>query len=336
MMNITDDIKQIDRKQWLKFVETHPQGNVFQTPYWYDIYEQLKYFTPIVVCAKENSQIVGILLAIIYHEGGGIVGKLTARSIIMGGPLVISDNTDIAEKIISKYSDIVSSKAIYSQFRNLSDVRLLDEAYVNNQLKYIPHLDIHHDLSISKDELLAKISKNKRRNVSKSINKGVEFKEICHNEEIDKCVELIQMTYRRISLPCPDKLFFQTFIKYFNSKNILKIFAVKLDERIIGTRWELCFNGVVYDWYAGADDEYRNLYPNDILPYNILLWGQENGYKTFDFGGAGKPGVPYGVREHKMKFGGELVEYGRYEKVHKPILMFLGKIGLYFYKKIKK
>ena len=92
----------------------------------------------------------------------------------------------------------------------------------------------------------------------------------------------------------------------------VKVFVVEIEGTIIGTRVELCFKDLVYDWYAGADDNYKNHYPNDVLPYSILIWGKENGFKSFDFGGAGKPDVPYGVRDHKLKFGGQMVEYGRF------------------------
>ena len=50
----------------------------------------------------------------------------------------------------------------------------------------------------------------------------------------------------------------------------------------------------------------------------------KNAGKTiFDFGGAGKPVVHYGVRDYKMKFGGKLVNYGRLTLVHNPIKMKL-------------
>ena len=41
-------------------------------------------------------------------------------------------------------------------------------------------------------------------------------------------------------------------------------------------------------------------------------------YTIFDFGGAGKPNEEYGVRDFKKKYGGKLVNFGRYEKVHSP------------------
>lgn len=46
--------------------------------------------------------------------------------------------------------------------------------------------------------------------------------------------------------------------------------------------------------------------------------GHQNRFQIFDFGGAGKPNVSYGVRYYKMSFGGKLVNYGRYTLVLNP------------------
>jgi len=53
--------------------------------------------------------------------------------------------------------------------------------------------------------------------------------------------------------------------------------------------------------------------------------GAAKGYKSFDFGGAGSPHEEYGVREFKRRFGGDLVNYGRYMNVHNKILFYLAK-----------
>ena len=118
-------------------------------------------------------------------------------------------------------------------------------------------------------------------------------------------------------------------------KNILKTFVAVYNDKIIGCRLVLCFGDVVYDWYSGASNEHLDKYPNDFLPWKVMEWASQNGFKCFDFGGAGKPNVHYGVREHKLKFGGELVEFGRFEKIHNRSLMKVGKIGLKLYKCIK-
>ena len=59
-----------------------------------------------------------------------------------------------------------------------------------------------------------------------------------------------------------------------------------------------------------------------------MEWGLNNGYSVLDFGGAGKPNEKYGVRDYKMKFGGELVNFGRYTKINNKSKMLLGKTGL--------
>jgi len=44
--------------------------------------------------------------------------------------------------------------------------------------------------------------------------------------------------------------------------------------------------------------------------------------------GAGKPDEDYGVREFKSKFGGELVNYGRFIRINNPFYYKLGELGL--------
>jgi lipid II:glycine glycyltransferase (peptidoglycan interpeptide bridge formation enzyme) len=44
--------------------------------------------------------------------------------------------------------------------------------------------------------------------------------------------------------------------------------------------------------------------------------------------GAGKPDEPYGVRDFKAEFGGELVERGRFLCIRKPLLYKIGTLGV--------
>ncbi|HEY5498802.1 MAG TPA: hypothetical protein VIK20_00315, partial [Bacteroidales bacterium] len=92
-IRITKDVSTIDRKQWEEFVHDHPQGNVFQTPQMYLVYSVTKKYTPIVVACYKEDSLVGILLAVVQKEYKGLLGSLSARSIIWGGPLI--KNSDI-------------------------------------------------------------------------------------------------------------------------------------------------------------------------------------------------------------------------------------------------
>ena len=123
--------------------------------------------------------------------------------------------------------------------------------------------------------------------------------------------------------------------QYFMPQGMLKIFLAHHNNRIVGFRIVLTYNQIIYDWYAASDSDRNDLYINDVLPWEVIQWGSKNNYTTFDFGGAGKPNVDYGVRDFKLKFGGELIQYGRYCHINKPILMKVGEFGMKFKKWFK-
>ena len=266
-------------------------------------------------------------------EYKGLLGKFTARSIIWGGPLVKNDQPEYLDQILKAYSQKIKHKAIYTQFRNLwlwPDE--LIEVFRKNKICFEPHLDILIDLTESSEKIISDIKKNTRRNVTKSINKGVCFEPIKDENELLIAIELIKQTYQRIKLPLPHESLFIESFRILSLKNYIRIFKASINNQIVGVRFELNYKDKIYDWFAGNDIKENNKYPNDFLIYHILLWGNENKYSVFDFGGAGKPDIPYPVRDYKLKFGGELIDLGRFEKIHQKALLIVGKIGFNFYK----
>ena len=85
-------------------------------------------------------------------------------------------------------------------------------------------------------------------------------------------------------------------------------------------------NQTVYEWFVcGMDGKFKNIYPSTMATWAAIEYAATNGYKRFDMMGAGKPDESYGVREFKSKFGGKLVEHGRFLFVCQPRLYMLGK-----------
>jgi lipid II:glycine glycyltransferase (peptidoglycan interpeptide bridge formation enzyme) len=325
----------IDSKQWSDFVFQHPHGNIFQTPEIYQIYLSEDKYEPIFITTEIDDRLTGILLAVIQKEHAGILGKFSARSIVIGGPLVENNDPAYLSEILNKYSKTLENKVIYTQFRNLWDWKESKAIFKEFGYSYVPHLDILIDVS-DINKLEQGISKNKKRNIIKSTNKGLQFKDITADYNLGLSVDLIQSTYNRIGLPCMSREYFISAFKQLIPSNRLKVFGAFINDKIVGTRLELIFKDQIYDWYAGADENESNKYPNDFLIYNVLIWGHNNGFKVFDFGGAGKPDKPYGVREHKLKFSNNLVEFGRFEKINNHFLWHIGKFGLQVFKIIKR
>jgi len=323
-------------KAWGEFVKNHPNGSIFQTPEMYDIYLRTENFEPVLLTVVEGEEVLGILLSVIQKEYTGVLGSISARSIIIGGPLVKDNNPEVLKFLLDEYIQRIKYHVIFSQFRNLWDWGELKPIFNNAGFEYDPHLDILIDITLSEEDLWSKINSKARNKIRKSIKSDIVFKTPEPTKEIiDRSYEIFQKIYKNAKIPLADISLFENTVKILAQKNRIQFFCAFKDDQMIGVRIGLLYKDIVYDWYAGSLQEFYKFNPNDFLPYSILVWGHNNGFKTFDFGGAGKPSVPYGVRDHKMKFGGELVEFGRFEQVHKPKLMSVAKAGLELYKLIK-
>ncbi|MDD4968620.1 MAG: peptidoglycan bridge formation glycyltransferase FemA/FemB family protein [Paludibacter sp.] len=332
---VENQIKQINLDEWSDFVSGHPNGNIFQTPEMYQVYHKTPKFSPVILVAKdEKNRIVGCLMSVIHQEYTGLIGKFTARSIIMGGPLAENNNSEILDFLLKNYNKQVRSKVIYSQFRNLFDMSNYTQPFTKNGYRLEEHLDVLIDLKRTKTDLEGQLHKERKRNIAKAEKEGLTFRVLTDEKNIKNVILLLKKTYNRVKVPFSfDKLFFNS---YFILDNNVKFFGAFWGDKMIAGQVRLCYKDTVYAWYAGSDSEYFRKKPNDFLLWNVILWSKDNNYSIFDFGGAGKPNVPYGVRDYKSKFGGELVNYGRYQLEHKRLLMIVGRFAFKLYKIRKK
>ena len=153
--------------------------------------------------------------------------------------------------------------------------------------------------------------------------------------------EILKETYRKAKLPLEDISLFKSVFDILVPKGYAKFFSAKYKElnidNYIGVMIILTYSGVVYDWYAGAHDEYLSLCPNDLLAWHAIGWSSEKGYHIFDFGGAGKPNNKEheGIRRFKEQFGGQLVNFGRYKKIYSPRKLWLAKKGFDVWRMLK-
>jgi len=75
-------------------------------------------------------------------------------------------------------------------------------------------------------------------------------------------------------------------------------------------------------------DYCKKLRPVDLFYWEVMRWGMANGVTMLDWMGAGRPDKEYGVRYFKQQYGGELILSGRFQAVHRPLLMLIGKAGV--------
>ena len=327
----------IDRAKWSKFVYEHPHGNIFQTPDMREVYEQTKNYEPITLATvDDDGEILALMQAVVIREMGGFLGSFSARSVVQGGPLFVDDEkgTRALEMLVRYYEGLVYKRALYTQIRNMWDTSNLSNFLNSAGYEYEEHLNFLIDLTMPAGTLWKKLFKPRRNGINKAKRYGVIVEEVVDEDLITVVYDHLQETYKKAQIPLDDISLFRHAFGILAPKNMIRFFLAKYDGEYIGTIVVLIYKGVIYDWYAGASGEYLRLCPNDVLPWYVVEMGSNNGYHTFDFGGAGKPDEAYGVREFKRQFGGGLVNYGRYKKIHSPLKVKIAEKGFEVYRKV--
>ncbi len=176
------------------------------------------------------------------------------------------------------------------------------------------------------DDITANFSASKRRQIRKGLKNGAYIIENPGIEQVKDFYHILKHLYKsRINKPLPDWSFFESFYINIVQQQLGKYILVAHNNNIIGgIMMPLYIGKMAYEWYiAGEDRTHKYLYPSVLATWAGMRFAKENGYSGFDFMGAGKPNVAYGVREFKSRFGGKLLNYGRFYKKHKKLIYYL-------------
>ena len=330
---------QIDQQQWQELVQSSAVSTWFQTDEAYRFYQSVGGMRAFAYGVTEQGRLTGVVVGYITHERNPIKQFFTRRAIIYGGPLLAEDISATALAALleavkamdngqwaigeeNNRQSPIANRPIYIESRNFHDYSKWKSIFETNGYAYQPHLNIHVVCNATHS-----MSEQRVRQVRKALKNGVEICQAQSEEDIKTWYHILQQLYRtKVRTP----LWSEEFFLQFYRKGVGKYLLVKHRGKVIGGMMCPVLNDkTIYEWYVcGLDEEYRDLYPSVVATYAAIEYAKEHGLKLFDFMGAGKPDIPYGVRDFKMEFGGELVEYGRYVCVQKPLLYWIGKMGV--------
>jgi serine/alanine adding enzyme len=195
--------------------------------------------------------------------------------------------------------------------------------------------------------LLPEMSASRRRQIRKGLASGAKIIEPENIDQVKEFYEILHDLYRnKIRKPLPDWSFFKGFYHLCYPRTphpeprtgIGIIHLVRFNGRIIGGILAPVTPGkCIYEWYVcGLDKEYKDQYPSVLATWAGIEYAIVNKIESFDFMGVGKPGKNYGVREFKARFGGELVNYGRFTRINNKFLYNIAELGYNVLALIKK
>ncbi|MDD5990013.1 MAG: GNAT family N-acetyltransferase [Paludibacteraceae bacterium] len=305
----------IDRQQWSELVRTSETGTWFQSPEAYDFFASLpELMEPFVYGVERAEKLCAVCVGYVTKEPNPIKQFFTRRAIIIGGVVVAANCAKEDIVILLNYvRKELKPKSIYIETRNFNDFSPWKEAFEAAGFVYKPHLNFHVDPATNN------LSDNRKRQLKKSdavVSEGVS------ELEIREWYEVLSELYRtKVKTPLwPIDFFLEAY-----RQGIAKFLLVKHEGRIIGGSMVVADERTVYEWFeCGLNAECKDQYPSVMATWGGIQLAHQSGCTRYDMMGAGEPGVPYGVRDFKAEFGGQMVEHGRFLCVCKPMLYRLG------------
>ena len=103
--------KEISSEQCLLYINKHPYGTIFHTPYMFEVYRETPNYEPFAYYAVNGKrQIKAMLTGVIQTVRPGFLSSLSKRAVMMQAP--IFDEIEALDFLLSEYSKIMKYKVV--------------------------------------------------------------------------------------------------------------------------------------------------------------------------------------------------------------------------------
>jgi hypothetical protein len=323
-------VNSLEEESWRRFIDDHPESNIFHTPEMFQVFATARNHRPTLWAATDDDgRVLALLLPVLITLTTRLC-RLTTRAVAYGSALCAPGpkGQEALTLLLRTYLRQVDGAPLFTELRNLSDLSVAQPALHDCGFVYEDHLNYLIDLDHPLEEVMRGIGRRTRKHIRRGLKKqDVVIEEVTERSQVEVCHHLLRKSFTEARVPLADLSLLGAAFDILYPQGMIKFWLARVKDTYIATSIELLYKDIVYGWYGGVDRAYSNQTPGELLMWHVLQWGNENHFRLYDFGGAGKPGEEYGVRDFKAKFGGKLVCYGRNTYVHSPALLRLSKMG---------
>lgn len=313
---------------WDEFVCAHPKGSIFHSRAMIEVYTRTKRHRPIALAAQNRSgKVVALLVSVVIETLPGLASRFASRDVMFAEPICNDDEEGVAglRLLLERHDALVKKSAMFTEVRPLYAGEAEQRVLQNSGYEFLDYLNYLVHLDRSEQELWSATSKNQRRAIRKAERQGVTVFEDSSPNAVSVLYGLLEDTYGHARVPLPDLSLFEQVISGLPREQFRLTFA-SYRGSTVAVSLELIHKDLVYGWYGGTE-RIPGVSAYALLQWEVILWAKRMGYRLYDMGGAGWPDEAYGPREHKAKYGGELVRFGRYRKVHAPWRLWMAELA---------
>jgi CelD/BcsL family acetyltransferase involved in cellulose biosynthesis len=313
---------------WDDYVLDHPKGTIFHSQAMIDVHAHTKGHSPIALAAQNrDGEIVALLVSVVIETLAGLASRFASRVVMFAEPICDKNEEGIAglRLLIKRHDEMTKNSAMFSEVRPVFAKGAEHDVLREAGYEFLDYLNFVIDLDRTEEELWGSVSKNQRRAIRKAERQGVELVQGEPTDSVETLYRLLQTSYRHGRVPLPDASLFKESMSRLAGDQFRLAFANYKGETV-AVSLELIHKDLVYGWYGGTK-RVAGVSAYALLQWDVIRWSRSNGYSLYDMGGAGWPGEEYGPKDHKAKFGGDLVTNGRYRKTFMPLRLWMAELA---------
>ena len=282
-----------DNEQWDKFVmEESMNGTFLQTRKFINYHKPGKFEDHSLVFCKGNAYVAVILGCVIFEEGKKTFYSHGGTS--FGGILIKKkyySTTHVNElfEILENYlKENAFDKCIIKETPCIFEketTELVDYFYYYKGFAQCSELNFYLDLKDYQEDIFKNFTSGKRRDCRYSFEKGLEFKQIESNMEIEDFHRVLLLNLDKLGLRCVHTTDDLIDLKKNRFNGNIRFYAVYYEGKMIaGSMIFLFGNGVFHTQYLASDEQYLNLFPMDFLIYHLIEEAVRDSKRLFTFG----------------------------------------------------
>lgn len=301
----------------------HPKGTVFHCAAMVRAFAAAKGHQPLAIAARdEDGNLAALLVAVRVNTLGGAASRFASRSIFYAEPICRDDEVGAAAlSQLLKIHDRRMAGVLFAEVRPINAPGAERAVLESHGYQWLDYLNYVVDLRPTHEELHANLNRSLRKQLRKNDNKGLIVKKNSPPYKVDRMYSFFQTSYARSGVPLADISLFHAALAEL-PPDVPRVRTVFYDQQPIAAAICLVYKDRNYAWYGGSQ-RFSGISADDAITWHEISFAKRQGVTYYDFGGAGWPDEEYGPRDFKAKFGGELVNFGRYRKVFGPLRMKL-------------
>lgn len=341
----------IDKKEkdrYNDFVRIHPQGHFLQTWEWGEVKRGMGW-QPLPLVLEQDGAIKGSLLILkrrlplpgikrcIFYAPRGPVADIDnqelCRALFAGAERAARDHKAIFLKIDP---DVAVSREDFKQI-------LLDCQFHRNETGLDfegvqPAFVFQLDITLPAEKLLANMHSKTRYNIKLAQRRGVKVRKARDQGDLASFYAILQETAARDHFLIRGYEYFAVIWDHMVENGLAQIFLAEYEGEVISAALAIILGAKTWYLYGASSNEHRNVMPNYLIQWEMILWAKEQGCQIYDFRGVSgdlDEGNPlYGLYRFKKGFNGDLIEFvGDWDRVYSPFFYFAWTRALPFYMK---